>query len=264
MRHNRVISFGDSFTWGSELSDSIDLSPKEILLNPEKYSRELEVLKERQIGPFSTTQIDGHQKNQQHGYSNLTWPALLANHVEANDYFCHAQPGMSNAGIVRTIMGFLNEFQASDLLVINWTYISRWEYYDLSEIRAKYAWKSVRPDSQSDIAKFYFKNLQSELAEKWAALQQMMLVSSTLKNKNIPFIMTCQDQLALDKEWHVTEYITSLQDEIGEDIIWFDGKGFNDWAVDNQYPLGKMNNHPLEEAHQAAFEYIKNELALRT
>lgn len=257
MQYKRVISFGDSFTWGSELSDATEVMPIEIYNNPEKYPKQFKLIKEKEVGPFSSYGLDGEIKSFGHCYSVQTWPALIASYLNADDYYCHARPGMSNAGITRKVIEYIHDYRPTDLLVINWTYISRWEYYDDNEPIYRNAWKSIRPDTQNEIADFYYKHLHNELSEKWSALQQIMLVASTLKQKNIPFIMTCQDSLVLNQDWHATAYIKAAQQEINNDILWFDNRGFYDWAVKHGFPVGDENGHPLEEAHLAAFEYVK-------
>ena len=83
-----------------------------------------------------------------------------------------------------------------------------------------------------------------------------MLVSATLKSKNIPFAMTCVDKLAFDKTYHCPDYINNIQSELEDDFIWFENMGFYEWAVSNNFDLGE-DGHPLEEAHIEAFKYIE-------
>ena len=68
--------------------------------------------------------------------------------------------------------------------------------------------------------------------------------------------MTSIDKLITDTASHCPDYIKTLQDEIKDDITWFDDFGFYNWALDKGFKMGS-DGHPLEEAHQAAFEYIK-------
>jgi hypothetical protein len=234
MQYKRVISFGDSFTYGTELSDCVDVPPTD-----------LRVLRNGSIdnnGDYSLC------------YSKRTWPALTAKMLNA-EYFCNARSGLSNQGIARSLLENLSDYTPDDLLVINWTYISRWEYYDQHEPYKNLSWKTIRPDSDCKVSKFYYTHLESELSEKWQSLQLILMTLSVLKLHNISFFTTCQDTLVLDQTWHVTNYIKAAQREISNDLFWFDEKGFNEWA--EGYPRGD-NGHPLEDAHQAAFEYIRD------
>ena len=257
MQYNRVISFGDSFTYGSELADCFSGNHVEqVIDDPENYPHEFRILQERQIGPYSSEDLDNKIVIPTAAFSLHTWPALLAKHLNA-DYKCQAYPGTGNQTIVRKILHFINDFNSSDLLIINWTYISRWDFYDSSVSRPRKRWKTIRPDTDDTdpIAKFYLKHIQSELWDKWETLRNMLTVACLLENKNIPFIMTSQDPLIVDQTYHLDNYINNAQLEIKDKLIWFDGKGFNDWA--EGYPRGN-EGHPLEEAHQKAFEYIRD------
>lgn len=258
MQYKRVISFGDSFTWGSELSDEVCVPPLEVYQNPDKYPREYQILVDRKIAMFSETTIDHKTRSITAGYSNLTWPALLAKDIDA-EYYCHAWPGSGNQSIVRNIMKIIKQIKATDLIVINWTYISRWDFYDATSPQLQRRWKTVRPGGETDaFSEVYFKYIQSEFWDKWETLRNILTVTCLLKNKNIDFIMTCLDPLVFDKQHHIETYVLNAQEEIKDDIVWFNGKGFYDWAVEHGFPIGKENGHPLEEAHQAAFEYIRD------
>jgi len=70
-------------------------------------------------------------------------------------------------------------------------------------------------------------------------------------------MMTSVDALTVDKDFHCPDYIGNAQNEVVDDILWFDNMGFYEWATHHEFPLGKDNNHPLEDAHQEAFEYVK-------
>lgn len=257
MQYTRVISFGDSFTWGSELKDSLDdVYPTDAFADPEKYPREFELIKKRGLGPYSSYDIDGNTTSYLHSYSEHTWPALLAKEL-GSKYKCHAWPGAGNQTVTRKVFEFLDQYTNSDLLVINWTYISRWDYHQNSGT-PRNQWKTIRPDSTGEVADFYHKHIHTEPWEKWETIRNIALVSNTLKQHDINFIMTCNDSLAFNKEHYAINYILNGLNEIEDDIIWFEGQGFYDWSVSNNYPLGKKNGHPLELAHQRAFEYIRD------
>ena len=259
MEYKRVISFGDSFTWGSELSDCVTkVHPRDAFFNPDQYLAENQILKDRLLGPYSVQALDGSVKTIYDTYSKLTWPALLAQHL-SSEYYCQAWPGTGNQTITRKVFEYLYQYEKTDLLVINWTYISRWDYYKNDPLTfPRDRWETIRPDSNSSVAKFYFEHIHNEPWEKWETLRNIALVVNTLKKHNINFIMTCNDPLAFNNEYYAVDYIINCQQEVEDDIVWFEDKGFYDWAIEHNFPVGDDNGHPLDEAHQAAFEYIRD------
>ena len=202
---SRLISFGDSFTFGNDLKDCNGEIP-----------------------------------------SQLTWPSLLAKHLNLT-YECLAEPGCSNSSIFRKVLSA--KIQPSDLVVINWTWIDRWDFYNHDH------WETLRPSGTetSDFYKIYYKYFQSELWDKIETLKNIHSIFSLLNN----FISTTIDPLTVDKQWHCPIYVDRLIDVIQPNLKWFDGKGFYHWSKENKYPISDLW-HPLEEAHQAAFEYIIN------
>lgn len=257
MNFNRIISFGDSFTRGAELSDCVDIPFGVVLSDLNKYAREYEVIKSRKAFYFGEADIDGKRPQFEVLYSLSTWPALIAKNMNV-EYRCLAYSGCSNQTIIRTLTKFINELTPNDLVIIDWTFSNRWDYLDLEEPNVDRNWKTIRPSGNqiSEINEFYFKYLQSDEWNKWESLRAIMLATHLLKSRNIKYFMTCEDELIFDDKFHRPTYIKNCQDEVKNDIFWFDNNGFYNWSVNNNFPLGKQNNHPLEEAHRAAFEYI--------
>lgn len=257
---NRLLAFGDSFTWGSELSDSLDSWDHTTMLDDnETFKPEHEILASSRAGPYS--EIDHNHKitSAYSAYSKKTWPGLLADHL-GYDYRCYANPGGSNQTIIRRLFQYLPYINNNDVVILNWTYISRWDFVDITKLPIDNQWETIRPtnDKNTKFEQFYFDYIQSELWDKWDSLKCINLAVNTLKSKNIKFMMTNIDSLVLDKEYHCSSYINNAQDEIIEYITSFEGKGFDDWCTDRNFPRGEKNNHPLEEAHIAAFEYMKD------
>lgn len=221
MQYKRVISFGDSFTFGSDLSDAV-------------------------VGPYV-----------EYGYSYKTWPALLAKYYEL-DYHSYAVGGSSNAGITRRLLDRLSagSLLSSDLVIVNWTWIDRYEFYNRNTCN----YETVRPTGTEDSVyhNFYFKHIYSDKWNRWESLKNITLVYHLLKEQNINFIFTCLDKLLIDDafspdQMHTSMLVTGLRDT----IVWFESLGFYDWAVSCGFPLGDTG-HPLEQAHQTAFEYLRD------
>lgn len=84
-----IQSFGDSFLFGSDLSDCKD-----------------------KIG-------------QENEHSQVTWPSLIAKELNLK-YHCFAQPGRGNQSIAFTIFRLAKK---TSLNIINWTWIDRYDYH---------------------------------------------------------------------------------------------------------------------------------------
>ena len=232
---NKLHAFGDSFTWGSELGDAIDANLPRNVVRHKKRMKDIH-------SPFFEIPY----------YSLKSWGALYSTH-NGMDYKCHANPGNSNNTIFRSFLDELHNISNNDIVILNWTWISRWDVFDLNDSE----WQTMSPTSNSGFESMYFKYFQSELWDKLESLKVIALTHHILKKNNIKFISTCIDALLLDSTFHCPTYIEELQKSINDDIIWFENKGFLEWAKTNNYDIGE-NGHPLEDAHIAAFNYIKD------
>ena len=190
-------------------------------------------------------------KNPVGQFSQLTWPACLANQLEYN-YECHARPGSGNLQIAERT---LNELADSELAfyIIGWSWIDRFDHYTIND--KWQPWATIRPTDTSEIATIYYRQLHSEYQDKLKSLMYMRLVIDTLRQKNFPFIMTCMDNLTFDQQWHTTPLVLELQEYVKPYITTFDNLNFLDWSKKNGYPMTKIG-HPLEAAHQAAADYM--------
>lgn len=251
---NKLISFGDSFTWGSDLHDAVDGAlHKEH--NNETYINALhDTVK---IGPYDYPDFDHKVTTWTAGYSRNTWPALLAKEKNL-DYRCFAEAGCSNQSIVRQFFTYLPNITEKDTVVINWTWIDRWDFH-IDNVSVEHQWITIRPSDNDDEYKeyqdIYFKYIHGELWTKYETLKLMLLVQSTLDKLNINYITTTIDPLVFDTNFHTQEYIKTLQHLVKDKFIWFEGLSFYEWAKHNNYKISDKW-HPLEEAHEKAFEYI--------
>jgi hypothetical protein len=217
-----IKSFGCSFVFGSDLSD---LPITKVLVSP--------------VGTFS----------------RLTWPAVLAS-KKGCDYECHARPGSGNLQIAERV---LNEctHDSNSFYVIDWTWIDRFDYIASEDFWQP--WGTLRPTSEEDPARSYYKNLHSEYMDKLLTLIYIKTVLNKLLEKRIKFIMTYEDELIFDQRWHVSPAVKELQDSLSDHMTKFEGQTFLQWSRSNGYPESP-NWHPLEQAHQAAADYIINHL----
>jgi len=67
--------------------------------------------------------------------------------------------------------------------------------------------------------------------------------------------MTYMDSLLFDTKWHTTPAIVDLQNYIRPYLTQFNETNFLEWSKKNKFPITDIG-HPLEQAHQAAGDYI--------
>ena len=214
----QVKSFGCSFIFGSELSD------------------------------------DGKNKKYATG-SRLTWPALLAKHYNYQ-YQTHARPGSGNLQILERLMSNLAGVINNDIIcVIGWTWIDRFDYCIEKPLWPGLPWATLMPIDTTETAKIYYKDLHSELRDKLTNLLYIKQAIDLLKEKHIPFVMTYMDHLLFDTRWNTTPAVTELQNYIKPYMTTFADLNFQEWSKKNNFLISKIG-HPLEQAHQAAADYI--------
>lgn len=198
--------------------------------------------------------------------SQLTWPALLAKEL-GYQYVCYAYPGSGNLRILENVISQSAASNEKDLFVIGWTWIDRFDY-----TRTVEEWREIIPDSTIDKwstlmpiddtkeAKFYYKNLHSQYRDKLTTLIYIKSVIDVLKNKKIPFIMTNMDDIIWESRYHATPVILDTQDYIRHYISDFENKTFLEFSRDKGFKISDTL-HPLEEAHQCAFETVNGNLS---
>jgi hypothetical protein len=187
--------------------------------------------------------------------SKLTWPALLANEY-GYQYQCYAKPGSGNLQIAERVLNQLVDEQ-STLYVINWSWIDRADYIVTESPWPGTRWNTIMPGDDSRPAKLYYKYLHNQYHDKLTTLINIKLVIDTLKQKGCPFIMTYMDELIFETEWHVTPAIVDLQNYIRPYMTQFENKTFLEFSKEKGFPISETL-HPLELAHQSAFELIKS------
>lgn len=215
----KLKSFGCSFIFGSDLSD---INKNLLYKNP--------------VGHFS----------------RQTWPSHMANYL-GYEYECHARPGSGNLQIAERVLNQLANNESA-FYVIGWTWIDRFDYYSTDDFWQP--WETIRPMESSKISTLYYKKLHSEYQDKLKSLMYMRLVINGLKEKGFPFIITYIDDLTFDQRWNVMPGVLELQKYIQPHMTTFEGQTFLEWAKKKGFPISE-NLHPLEPAHQAAFELIK-------
>jgi hypothetical protein len=190
--------------------------------------------------------------------SQFTWPALLARH-QGRDYSCHARPGSGNLQILERVLNQVPVSNRSDLFVIGWTWIDRFDHWDANHDPHKKstAWSTIMPVDTTDLAKTYYRDLHSEYKDKFTSLCYIKLAIDSLTQRGISFVMTYQDELLFDQRWHTSESVLDLQSYIKPHMTTFEGQTFLDWSRSQRFEISPAW-HPLESAHAAAADYLIN------
>ena len=187
--------------------------------------------------------------------SQLTWPAHLSRHL-AKEYQCYARPGAGNLHILEQLLNQAAISNNSDLFVVGWTWIDRFDYYPANpDTPSRSPWRTIMPVDKDLLAKTYYRELHSEYRDKFTSLSYIKLAIDTLNQKGIPFIMTYMDYLLFDQQWHTTPAVMDLQEYIKPYLTTFENKTFLEWSRSRAYPE-TIAWHPLEAAHAAAGEYM--------
>lgn len=190
--------------------------------------------------------------------SRLTWPALIAKHF-GYAYETYARPGSGNLQILERL---LCQIDAADpaIYVIGWTYIDRFDYINdlLATPWPGTKWSTLMPIDQTPMATDYFRNLNSEYADKLRTLIYIKTAIDRLQQNNCPFIMTSMDTLVNCQRWHNTRATLDLQKYVRPYLNNFSGKTFLDWSREQNFPISDTM-HPLEQAHEAAADLVLTE-----
>jgi hypothetical protein len=196
------------------------------------------------------SELTGESFEYMYSSSLVSWPSLIAEDLQIN-HECYASPGAGNFKIYCDILAnsFKNE---SSIFLINWTWIDRFDYINPVE-----KWQTLRPSEESDLEKFYYKNLHNQLRDMISSASYIVAAAEHLCSLNCPYIMTYMDYNLLEpinSQWHDPRYLEVLQQKLKKILVDFDGKNFLDWSRYNNYAISDAW-HPLEDAHRAAADY---------
>jgi hypothetical protein len=112
----------------------------------------------------------------------------------------------------------------------------------------------VERTQAQDMIDFYKTRANSSIAwNKFRNLQTIYAVQSYLKQKNINAVQTYMDYELFDQTYHAPDYIQELQALVKPAMQLFEGKNFVDWSRNNGFEVTPApGDHPLESAHIAA------------
>jgi len=188
--------------------------------------------------------------------SQLTWPALLAQKLGL-DYRCWARGGAGNLSVLDRATR-QNHSNPQHFLVINWTFIDRFDYshrqgYHFNSGGGDY--ETLRPSENRPIDLMYYEHLHSEYRDKLTNLIYINTAIDTLLANGSKFLMTAVDDVLWCKRWHSSPLIEQLQHKIRPYIHDFEGRNFLDWSRHRGFDISD-SGHPLELAHETAAELM--------
>jgi hypothetical protein len=217
----KIVSFGDSFVFGSEQENNSD--------------------------------------------GSMGWIGRAAKKLNC-EYHTSSVPGCGNDNIARQIYTWFSNNPVTDTLaVVNWTWMSRWDFY----IVEHETWITLGPTcvpeklkhlvehtQAQDMIDFYKTRANSSIAwNKFRNLQTMFAVQTYLKQLGVTTVQTYMDNLLFDQQYHAPDYIQTLQNLVKPELATFEGQNFVDWSRNKGYTVTPApGDHPLEEAHIAACE----------
>jgi len=188
----------------------------------------------------------------------LTWPALFADKYQL-EYVCLARPGHTIQFVIRSLFETLHHESQTCLFVIHWPNALRMEYVD----RHSDTWIQINPNAvlfgneySDEIQTMYYKHMNSLLGDKWHSLLMIFSALQTLQQTKHQYAMTTVDDFLFETEFHNPPYVEFLQNKCRDHVHWFDNMTFLNWVKANKFAVGR-NGHPLEQAHQHAFEYFE-------
>ena len=243
-----ILVAGDSFVYGSELTDATQTFPK--LLAGE--------------------------------YEDVSWPGY-SNDAIARTVIERCEQGDITAVVVSWTFPGRYEFRLNyhtGQKKSPWYCINPWTIVDdidtiENEFVTKDKWilynqkKAItraQETGAADFAKIFYQHVgATEYWEIYSSFKEIVYLQNYLKLKSIPYMFTCADYYMFYSSIPIDATLKSLFGQIDFDKWYFfpggeewettTPRGFYQWAVENKYPVG--TTHPLEQAHQAAAKLMK-------
>ena len=214
----KIVGFGDSFVFGTELADNDD---------------------------GSKSWIAQAAKNLGWNYSTNAMPGCGNDHIARQIYSYFSNNPVENT------LAVINWTWACrwDFFIVEH---EAWITLGPTCVPEKLKDLVSRTDAE-DMIEFYKHRANSSILwNRFRNLQTMFAVQSYLKSKNITNVQTYMDYELFDRQWHAPDYVQVLQDLVKPDLELFEGKNFIDWSYKNGFKVTEVGLHPLEEAHAAA------------
>jgi hypothetical protein len=270
-----VLAGGDSFIFGAELKDQINgpsLSTYPALLakqnNMEYYCAAWSGNANNAITRMIVTACEKLKKENKKIIALVTWTFTNRYEFRFNYnteqkispwYSINSWSTLDNTSVIET------EFKSKNDSILH----SHKSHLDV-----------IKKTGINEFAKNFFKHVgDNEYYELYSSLKEILFLQMYFEQNNIPYLFVPANNHFYDHPNYYRqqdEYIDSLYNQINWNKWFFfesgtqvnetkEPRGFYQWAMENKYPVG--TTHPLEEAHQAAAELIKekfNELVTKS
>jgi len=223
----KIVGFGDSFVWGTELANNTD---------------------------GSQSWIAQAAKNLGCNYSTSAVPGCGNDHIARQVYSYFAN------NTAQDTLAVINWTWASrwDFYIVEH---EQWITLGPTCVPEKLQ-DLVSQTEAEDLIEFYKHRANSSIRwNKFRNLQTMFAVQTYLKSKNIACVQTYMDYGIFDRRWHAPDYIQVLQDLVRPDLQLFEEQNFVDWSRAKGFAVTDEGMHPLEDAHQAACELWQDHYA---
>ena len=215
---NKIVSFGDSFVFGSELKNN----------NNGSQSWVAQIAKELNVD-YETLAVPGC------GNENISRQILT--------YFSN-NPADNVLAIVNWTWGARWDFYMSG--------VEQWITLGLSCTPSKLTDQVSQTEAERIISFYKDYPGNSTLWDKFRTLQTMYMAQQYMKSLGVTVIQTYMDYELWDCTWHAPDYIQTMQDLVKSPMCEFEGKNFLDWSYSKGFPVTQPGLHPLEQAHTAA------------
>jgi hypothetical protein len=214
----KIVSFGDSFVFGSELTNNNDGSLSWIgliakNLGQEYYTSAVPGCGNDHIARQIYTWFSNNVADNTLAVINWTWMNRWDFYIVEHETWITLGPTC----VPEKLKNLVDQTQAEDMI----------EFY------------KTRANS-------------SLLWNKFRNLQTIYAVQTYLKQKNISNIQTYMDYQLFDQQYHAPDYIKELQQLVKPDLQLFEGLNFVDWSKKKGFTVTDPGWHPLEDAHNAA------------
>jgi len=237
-----ILVAGDSFVYGSELTDPTKTFPK--LLAKE--------------------------------YEDISWPGY-SNDAIARTVIERCEQGNITAVVASWTFPGRYEFRFdydTRQKKSPWYSFNSWTVSQIENIKKEYVVEDkgiiidqiehnsrARMSGVAEFAKTFYQHVGgSEYWEIYSSYKEIVYLQNYLKIKNIPYLFTCADTYIFYPSTPMDTTLNSLFKQIDFNNWYFfpEGaewetttpRGFYQWAVENKYPIG--TTHPLDDAHSDA------------
>jgi len=214
----KIIGFGDSFVFGTELADNPDGSKSWIA----QAARDLGC-----------------------SYSTNAMPGCGNDRIAQQVYSYYSNNTSNNTlAVINWTWVARWDFYLTERKI--------WITLGPTCVPEKLKWIMLRKDAQ-EMIDFYNRRVLV-LQNKFRNLQTILAVQTYLKSKNIASVQTYMDYELLNQGEHAPDYVQELQALVKPELTLFEGENFVDWSRKNGFQVTDPGLHPLEQAHAAACE----------